>query len=581
MAAGDPIVGIDLGTTNSAVAFAKNGVAEIIRGDSSKSTMPSLVHLGEPEVVGEGALPLLESAPQSTIYGSKRLMGRKMLDVQEYANMLPYKTFAKCNGDVWIKGDFGKLAPAQIGAKILKKLRGIAEKALGRPVSRAVVTVPAYFDDSQRQATRNAGKIAGLDVLRIINEPTAAALAYGMDKKAQGNIAVYDLGGGTFDISILELSNGVFHVKATAGDTFLGGDDFDSEIVKFLVTRLETEEGIDVDLDGDAGAAIRAKLRLAAEAAKKALSTKEQTKVFVENVVDGHDLDIVLKRTQLENVVKRIAERTREPCERALKDSRLRRADIKHVILVGGMTRMPAVRQLVADIFGVEPSTDVNPDEAVALGAAVQAGILAGSVDDVLLLDVTPLSLGIEVLGGIFSKVVDRNTTIPCKHTEVFSTSEDNQTEVDIRIFQGERAMAADNRLLGSVKLENIPRAPRGTPQIAVSFEVDANGCINVSAEDSVSKKPAVVKLVLDSGLTKTQVDRLVKEAEDNRKADALRESRTKFSIENRPYVKSLLNIKLPAEVELKARRLGEIIEKESFDVAEATALLAELKKLV
>lgn len=577
MAANDPIVGIDLGTTNSAIAMVKDGVPTILSSERSQRTTPSLVYLGESEIVGDAAREFLQREPENTIYGSKRLIGRKFADIEEYTKTLPYKTFAKCNGDVWIKGNFGKLAPAQIGAAILKKLKGIGEKVLGQPIRKAVVTVPAYFDDSQRQATKDAGKIAGIDVQRIINEPTAAALAYGMDKNASGNIAVYDLGGGTFDISILELDSGVFHVKATAGDTFLGGDDFDSEIVKFLINRFETEEGVALDMDRRS--TISPMLRLAAEKAKKELSSKESTRVFIENIIDGYDMDLKLTRGQLESIVKRIAERTKGPCEHVLRDSKLSKSDIKHVILVGGMTRMPAIRNLVKDIFGSDPCTDVDPDEAVALGAAIQGGILAGSVDDMLLLDVAPLSLGIEVLGGIFSKVVDRNTTIPCKHTEVFSTSADNQSEVDIRIYQGERAMAGDNKYLGSVRLEGIPPAPRGVPQIAVTFEIDANGCINVQAEDSVSKKPATVKLVLDGGLTKKEVDKLVADAENNRQADAERQEMASFRIENIPYVENLLRINMPAETKSIIQEFYSLIKSEVFDLQKAKTLLGEIKK--
>ncbi|KAI5169834.1 molecular chaperone DnaK [Pancytospora epiphaga] len=574
------IVGIDLGTTNSAIAIFKDGIPQIIRNKLGKSTTPSIVHLAEPEIVGESARDMLLKDPENTIFGSKRLIGRKMEDVAEYVSSLPYGTTKKCNGDVWIKTGLKKYSPSEIGAKILGYLRGTCEKFLKKPVKKAVLTVPAYFNDSQRQATKDAGKIAGIDVIRIINEPTAAALAYGMDKKEKGHIAVYDLGGGTFDISILELDNGVFHVRSTAGDTFLGGEDFDGEICKFLIHRFEEEENIKIDdklMNND----IKARVREAAERAKIELSTKIQTRVYIDKLVDGCDMDIKITRQQLESVVRRVAERTRSPCERAIRDAGLLKSDIGHVILVGGMTRMPAIRNLVTEIFGKTPYTDIDPDEAVALGAAVQAGILSGTVGDKLLLDVAPLSLGIEVLGGIFSKVVDRNTTIPCRRTETFSTSEDGQTEVDIRIFQGERSMVGDNKYLGSVRLVNIPKAARGDPRIAVTFEIDVNGCVSVSAEDSVTKKPVSVKLTPDSGLSVAEVERMVAEAEAQKKEDQLKEKRILFRLSNVSYVDSLLKVKMPEEIRQDLLEFQKYIRNDGFDVDKAERMLKKLKEVL
>lgn len=574
------VIGIDLGTTNSVVAFIKNQVPFVISNEFGKPTTPSVVHLGEPEAVGEEALKFLEKDPANTIFASKRLIGRKFKDpeIQEYIKMLPYKTQSVCNGDIWIKSsDLGKFSPAQIGAKVLSKLKELGEKYLGQPIQRAVVTVPAYFDDSQRQATKQAGKLAKLDVIRIINEPTAAALAYGLNKKEAGHIAVYDLGGGTFDISILELDNGIFHVKSTNGDTFLGGEDFDNELVKFLSRSFEQDEGVSIEDDPKA----MLKLKAAAESAKRELSEKTATRVFVDNIIDGYDLDMELKRDQLESVVKRIAQRTIVPCEQAMRDAKINREDIKHVILVGGMTKMPYIRQLVREIFAKEPYTNIDPDEAVAKGAAIQAGVLSGAIGDVLLLDVAPLSLGIEVLGGMFSRIVDRNTTIPFKHTETFSTSEDNQNEVDIKIFQGERPMVSDNRFLGSLKLKNIGSAPRGEPKINVTFEADANGIIKVTAEDGAIKEAHTVELSQNSGLTEDEVERMLREAEEKREQDKEREKMAKFKLDSREFIANIKALKLPADIQQKFAQLTTLLDGGSFPVDQAERLLLELKKHV
>lgn len=590
----DPyVVGIDLGTTNSVVAIMKNQKPVVLKNEYGNPTTPSIVKLGYQEVVGEDARKYLQEDAQNTIFASKRLIGRKFGDpeLQEYIKALPYKTAKSCNGDIWIKTTMGKYSPAQIGAKILTKMKRIAENALFRDertkeeipedkiIRRAVITVPAYFNDAQRQITKDAGRIAGLDVIRVINEPTAAALAYGIDKTGTGNIAVYDLGGGTFDISILELDNGIFHVKSTHGDTFLGGEDFDNEFMKFIINMHEQQE--DTKLDRKKIAI--EKLKAEAEKAKIELSSKQKTNIFIENIIPGIDLDLSITRDQLESVVKRIAQRTIGLCEKALRDADLEKRDIKHVILVGGMTKMPYIRRLVKEIFGIEPNVTVNPDEAVAQGAAIQAGILCGSVDNVLLLDVTPLSLGIETLGGIFSKIINRNTTIPFKHTETFSTSEDNQTEVDIRVYQGERALVADNISLGSVKLKNIPKAPRGRPKIDVTFEADSNGIIKVSAEDRITKKKQEVEIVPSSGLTEEEVTRMVRESEEQEERDRLVLEAIHFRNETQGYLNGLLSptIKLPDAIVAMVENLKQAISRDEFDVKAAKGQLAEIEKKI
>lgn len=573
------IIGIDLGTTNSCVSIIKDRFPKIIRNRAGKRTTPSTVTFGDKIVVGS---ELAEGDPRATVFGTKRLIGRKFDDpeIQKYIQKLPYKTVPHVNGDAWIKVSDRLLSPSQIAAYILSELKRSAEDFLKTPVAKSVITVPAHFNDSQRQATKDAGKLAGLDVVRVINEPTAAALAYGLDRTENGIVAVFDLGGGTFDISILEIKDGIFEVKSTNGNTHLGGEDIDAEVVDYVIEKAGLKHRA-----GSMSAGTLKRIRRAAEAAKIELSQADKARIrvpveFQAGAADAGEkcsgeVDVVLERHELENLAEKIVNKTVEPCRKAIRDAKVGLGDIQHVILVGGMTRMPLVQRVVERIFKRKPIFGVDPEEAVAKGAAVQGGILSGDVNNMLLLDVVSLSLGIETVGGVFSPIIRRNTTLPVKETQVFTTSEDNQTEVDINIYQGERPLVKYNKFLGSLKLKDIPCAPKNVPKIEVTFESDASGICKITARDALTKKEQSLELLPSGGLTKDEIDRMVKDAEAKKSCDQksvyVLESKNKI----RKFIEECDAMHAGAEGVDKLRRM---VSSDQFDLEAAERKMEEVK---